>query len=379
MYGYEIVSCMEYTICHLTTGHSADDVRIFYKECLSLSVVNNYRVIICAPGTIPTGSNVIHYKISKPPSSRLIRFINSQLIFIKLIFKIRADVWHIHDPELLPVAVLLTYLKRRVIWDSHEDYYSQFQSKINYRRYIPIYIRPIVRRTVTFLLSQIDQKAFGIVGPSASIIEKYQNPNATLIGNGALLNDFSSCAPKFENNIVLFTGQLDSSHCYREIVDAIANIPKLKLVVATRIFNKKEIDYSSQILKHRFQYLGWLGRENLSGVISNSSIGLVTYSFNLNHQDNQPNKFYEFCAAGLPILATPTLFNNNLVENSNGGILSSGYDSKSIELALLKLISSESDWHNYSESGRDWAKKNGDWAVSESSLLKLYSKILQNY
>jgi glycosyltransferase involved in cell wall biosynthesis len=369
---------MKYTICHLSTGHNADDVRIFFKECISLSKVKNYKVIICAPGSIPPGSGVIHFKISNPVSSRLIRFINSQLIFLKLIFKIRADVWHIHDPELLPVAVILTYMKRRVIWDSHEDYYLQFKSNINYRKYIPNYLRPIFRYTVYFLLNRIDQKAAGIVGPSVSIIEKYSNPNVKLVGNEALLKDFSSCAPKFKNNTVLFIGQLDSSHCYREIVDAVFDIPELKLVVATKVFNKREIDYSSLILNHRFQYLGWLDRENLSAAISDSSVGLVTYNYNLNHSDNQPNKFYEFCAAGLPILATPTLFNNNLIKNSKAGVLTSGYESKSIKIALLELLSSEKYWLNCSESGRDWAKINGSWAESESSLLKLYAKVLEN-
>ena len=367
---------MEYTICHVSVSHNADDVRIFHKECLSLSRVNNYKVILCAPGNIPLGSDVIHYKISRPATLRLIRLIKSQIIFIGLIIKFRADVWHIHDPELLPIAVMLSYFKRRVIWDSHEDYHKQFQSKISYRKYIPNYIRPIVRITLRFFLTRIDRRAAGIIAPTASIIKNYRNPNATLVGNEALLEEFSSCTPKFENNTVLFIGQIDSSHCYREIVDAISNLPELKLNVATRVFHEKDIDYSSRMLKERFQYLGFLGRENLSAAISDSSIGLVTYSFSLNHLDNQPNKFYEFCAAGLPILATPTPFNNNLIKYSKGGVLTSGYDSKSIEIALLKLISSKTNWLYYSGSGRDWAKINGNWTVSESALLKLYLRVL---
>ena len=98
----------------------------------------------------------------------------------------------------------------------------------------------------------------------------------------------------------------------------------------------------------------------------------------MNHLDNQPNKFYEFCAAGLPVLATPTLFNNNLIKNSKAGVLARGFESKSITIALLELLSSEKYWLNCSESGRNWAQLNGSWAKSESSLLKLYAKVLQN-
>ena len=95
------------------------------------------------------------------------------------------------------------------------------------------------------------------------------------------------------------------------------------------------------------------------------------------YQDNQPNKFFEFCAAGLPILATPTKFNENLIKNSKAGILARGFDSEAIELALLEITSSEQYWLKYSRSGKNWVKINGDWAKSESALFRLYSKAIQ--
>jgi glycosyltransferase involved in cell wall biosynthesis len=367
---------MEYIICHLTTAHNADDVRIFYKECLSLSNIANYKVIICAPGSIPSNNKVIHYRISKAKSFRLIRFIHSQFITLKVIFKIKPNVWHIHDPELLPVASLLVLMKQKVVWDSHEDYYKQFSSSVNYRTYIPSFFQPIIRFFVTQLLNYIDQKAVGIVCATESIAEKYQNKNTIIVGNEAILRDFGSCRPNFKNKSVLFIGQPSSSHCYMEIVEAVANIPELKLVVACKKFDKSLIDFSVKILENRFEYVGWLDRKNLSRAISDSSIGLLTYKNHPNHQDNKPNKFYEFCAAGLPILATPTIFNNDLINKSMSGVLSRGFDSKSLELGLLELISSEQNWTTYSTAAKRWVEENGSWSKSELVLLDLYGKIL---
>jgi len=367
---------MKHTICHLTTAHNADDVRIFYKECLSLSKIADYKVIICAPGSIPSGNKVIHYRISKAPPFRLIRFIHSQIISLKVIFKIQSDVWHIHDPELLPIASLLVLMKQRVVWDSHEDYFKQFSSSVNYRTYIPNYLQPIIRFIVTQLLNYIDRKAIGIVCATASIAGKYQNKNTIIVGNEAILSDFGLCEPNFKNMSVLFIGQPSSSHCYMEVVEAVSNVPELKLVVACKNFDKSLIDYSIKTLGHRFKYVGWLDRKNLSVAISESSIGLLTYKNHPNHQDNKPNKFYEFCAAGLPILATPTIFNDYLINKSMSGVLSKAFDSKSLELGLIELILSEQNWIKYSISAKNWVQENGSWSKSELALLDLYQKIL---
>jgi len=368
---------VRYTICHLTTVHQADDVRIFYKECLSLSRMENYKVIICASGNIPTYENIVHYEISKARSFRPLRLILSNLIALKLLTKIKADIWHIHDPELLPVAALLIFFNHNVIWDSHEDYFFQFKSNINYRIYIPKIFRPIVKLIVFSLLNYIDKNAAGIIGATNIIAKKYTNSNVEIVGNEAVLSEFTLCTPKFKSKTVIYIGQPSSSQCYREVVNAISKVPDLKLIVACKEFRESEMNYSLEVLSQRFEYLGWLDRIELSEAISNSSIGLVTYSNNLNHQDNQPNKFFEFCAAGLPILATPTKFNENLIKNSKAGILARGFDSEAIELALLEITSSEQYWLKYSRSGKNWVKINGDWAKSESALFRLYSKAIQ--
>ncbi len=360
----------------MTTVHQADDVRIFYKECISLSKIQNYKVIIVASGKIPRSKNITHYRIPKAKSFRPLRILISQLTAIVSVIKIKADVWHIHDPELLPIAALLIFFKQQVIWDSHEDYFSQFESSLNYRRYIPIFLHPIIRYIVTSLLLYIDKSAAGIVCATIGIAKKYRNKNVEIVGNEVVLGEFQLYKPKFKSKTVVYTGQPSSNQCYREVVEAISKIPEFKLVVACRDFSRSELNYSENTLSHRFQFLGWLDRDELSNVLANSTVGLVTYSNSLIHQDNQPNKFYEFCAVGLPILATPTNSNKTLIKNSKAGILANGFDSNSIRLALLELISSEELWLTYSDSGKNWFKTNGNWAKSETALHKLYAKVL---
>ena len=367
---------MKYTICHLTVAHKADDVRIFTKQCVSLSKIKDFKVFLCSPGVLPLGSNVVHFKIPEPNSSRIKRIIKSQLIALNTISRIKADVWHIHDPELLPVASLLILMKKRVIWDSHENYHNQFNLRVNYRDYIPKYIKGGVNLVVRFFLKFVDKNAHGVVCATQLIAEKYSNPNRVIVGNEAILGEFKLCKPQYGNSRVIFIGSPNLQSCYKEVVDAIARIPELKLVVGSKYFNENLLEYSREVLNSRFEYKGWLARNELVDEISKSSIGLVTYGYNLNHQDNKPNKFFEFCAAGLPIVATPTPFMNDLISSSQAGVLSMDFTSSSIEKALIELVTSENKWLDHSKSGKSWSARHGDWLKSESELLKLYFKIL---
>jgi glycosyltransferase involved in cell wall biosynthesis len=367
-----------YTICHLTTVHQADDVRIFYKECLSLSRMENYKVMICAAGNIPSYENIVHYKIAKARSFRPLRFIVSNMVVLKLLTKVKADIWHIHDPELLPVAALLIFFNHKVIWDSHEDYFFQFKSNKNYRNYIPKILYPIVKQIFFLFLNYIDKNAAGIIGATNIIAKRYSNRNVEIVGNEAVLSEFSLCTPKFKNKTVIYIGQPSSNQCYEEVVKAVSKVPDLRLTVACREFRESDMRFSLEFLSQRFEYLGWLDRSKLSKAISNSTIGLVTYSNNLNHQDNQPNKFYEFCASGLPIVATPTKSNSDLINDSKAGILAQGFDSEAIAQALFEITSSEQNWLNYSQLGKNWVTKNGNWIKSEIALHRVYSNALSN-
>ena len=367
---------MKYTICHLTVAHQANDARILAKECESLARNDNYKVILCAPGNILSKSKILHYKLPDASASRLKRFVFSQFIGLKSICHIKADVWHIHDLELLPVACSLILLRKKVIWDSHEDYFNQFGSQVNYRSYIPKYLRPLARFIVFFFLKYIDKNASAIIAPTQNVSAKYSNSNLSLVGNEAILEEFYLCNPKFKSNNVLFIGSPSPASCFKEIVDAIARIPELRLVVASQHFSKVQLDYSIEKLNSKFEYKGWLDRKDLAEAISKSLIGLVTYSQNKNHHDNQPTKFYEFCAAGLPILATPTPFNNELIKLSKAGVLSRDYGSDSIMAGLKELISSKQKWLGYSTSGKVWSINSGNWAKSEAELLRAYSSIL---
>ncbi|MBK6951734.1 MAG: glycosyltransferase [Crocinitomicaceae bacterium] len=131
-------------IAHLTSAHQDGDVRIFHKECVSLAKAG-YDVSMIIPNTasrVEKGVNIISFQIKK--GSRMFRAIKAVNRVYKEALKLNAHVYHLHDPELLRIALKLKRKGKIVIYDAHEDLPRQVLSKS--------YIPKIFRSLISFFL-----------------------------------------------------------------------------------------------------------------------------------------------------------------------------------------------------------------------------------
>ena len=94
-------------IAHLTSAHPRDDIRIYRKMCCSLAT--RYQVsLVVADGkgneTTDTGVKVVDV-------GRLTGRIARMTKTVKKVFQralaLNADLYHLHDPELIPVGLKL--------------------------------------------------------------------------------------------------------------------------------------------------------------------------------------------------------------------------------------------------------------------------------
>jgi glycosyltransferase involved in cell wall biosynthesis len=361
-------------VVHVTTSHAADDVRIFERECRSLAASGSYDVFLAAHGSIPSDRGVTLIPFPSPPTSRAGRFASGPYKAIALARVLDADIWHFHDPELLPVALRLAHSGRRVIWDAHEDYLAQF-TEAGAKSWIPRGMRGLVLKGMTALLSAVDRGAAAVVAATPRIASRYTNSRTVVVGNEARLEDFDGCRPDFAARRVLFTGSLGTGHLFPEIVDAIAGIPDVTLAVAGRTPDSTAWANAKSRLGERVVHLGWLDRTCLADAISKSSVGLVTYANLPPYDVAAPTKLFEFSAAGLPGIATPNRSNADFVQHGAGAFLSRGFSASDISETIASALSDRESWVNASLRGREWAASEGSWAASETRLLELYRRV----
>ena len=151
-------------VCHLTSVHSSDDTRVFHKECVSLARAG-YDVTLVAPGESREELGVHIVGVGEKPVGTLNRLTSP---FVKYAYEaalaLDCELYHLHDPELLPYALKLKRHGKTVIFDSHEFYSLLIQEK----GYIPGFLKKPASRIYGALEAGVFKKLDAVIIPCTS-------------------------------------------------------------------------------------------------------------------------------------------------------------------------------------------------------------------
>src|SRR5262245_9890995 len=106
-------------VCVLTSVHRPDDHRL-RKECRSL-LGAGFEVAMVAPWHRNDTIDDIPVHAVPVPAHRSDRMTRTVWEVYRAGLAQHADIYHLHDPELLPIGLLLKIRGRDVIYDAHED------------------------------------------------------------------------------------------------------------------------------------------------------------------------------------------------------------------------------------------------------------------
>lgn len=360
------------TVLHISTSHQASDVRIYHKECRSLAQAG-YNVTLAAGPKYPTREEVKILPLSQVPKSQSKRLASGMYRGWVTSLLVQYDILHIHDLELLPAGIWAARSGKAVIWDAHEDYVRRFSG--DWEHTSSSWKAPLVDRPMSALLKRMDALAAGVIVTTERDALTYSNPRTVIVANEARLEDYADVRPVATSRRALFVGTPTAFQMFDEVVEAVAGIPELTLAVAGLNADAPEARAAATTLGSRLECLGWLNREQLGEAMTSSLIGFATIADLPEGTANSSNKVFEFGAAGLPTVMTPTPM--NLSHGRSGGhvYMADDFTAAAIGAALQAAVDDPEVWTAKSARGRDWAAEKGSWATSERRLLDLYDLV----
>uniref|UniRef100_UPI0040472D65 glycosyltransferase n=1 Tax=Algoriphagus sp. TaxID=1872435 RepID=UPI0040472D65 len=371
---------MLYKITHLTSAHTRYDTRIFLKMCCSLSKVNNYKItLVVADGNgneIINNVSIIDVGINS--GSRIYRITNTVNRVYQKAKELDSDIYHLHDPELLPIGLKIKKLGKKIIFDAHEDLPKQLLSK------------PYLNRLNSFLLAKIMElyekytlKNYTFIITATPVIRnKFLkiNKNCLDINNYPLLEELSCETPWGERkDEVCYVGGISKIRGIYEIINALVFTTNTKLnLVGT--FNEKNLEQFTKSLLgwEKVNNLKYLGRNDVRIVMSQSKAGIVTFHPSPNHIDSQPNKIFEYMSAGLPVIASNFPLWKKIVEGNNCGICVDPLKPKAIADAIEYIITDSKKSQLMGKNGKKAVLEKYNWKVEETKLIKIYNDILND-
>lgn len=362
------------TVCHFTSVHQHDDVRIFHKQCLTLSK-NGFVVHIVAPEApdLLVGSIRLH-GVRGRHQSRLLRMISTMVKTGWVAWKLDADVYHFHDPELIPAGLLLKLLKKRVLYDVHEDYPEDILTK----EWIPQHLRKRVSHLFNTLEQWAARQFDGVIAATPAIAQKFKAPvRCVTINNYPLVDENLAFGlnEAGEKQFVCYVGLISRIRGIVPLVEALsyAKIP-LALVGA---FAPPELRNEVTRLEgwHYVRDYGYLSRTDAAAVMKRSLAGIVTFLPGPNHGQSQPNKMFEYMAAGLPIIASNFPLWRELIEGNQCGICVDPSDPWAIADALQRLAADPAMARTMGANGTKAVFSRYNWEKEAEKLLILYRSV----
>ncbi|WLI38563.1 glycosyltransferase family 4 protein [Pseudomonas hefeiensis] len=363
-------------VAHVTSVHSRYDIRIFRKECRTLAA-NGYDVfLVVADGKgdeISDGVKIIDAGLLRGRLNRIFRTTRNVLRRSK---ELNADIYHLHDPELLPIGLKLKKQGKVVIFDSHEDVPKQLLSKP--------YLSPTIRRLVSVAFSFFERfacpKLDGILTATPFIRDKFFaiNPNTLDINNFPMIGELDADVPwDQKKNEICYVGGITSIRGIREVVTALKYVKgdvRLNLVGG---FSEPGLEAESKQLEgwSFVNQCGQLGRAEVREVLGRSIAGLVTFHPLPNHVDAQPNKMFEYMSSGIPVIASNFPLWREIIEGNDCGICVDPLDSKAIAECIDYLLGNPDRAKQMGLNGQKAVFAHYNWDVEGRKLLNYYSDL----
>ncbi len=370
-----------YKVCHFASVHTTTDTRVFHRECVSLA--EHFDVTYIGIGNKSEYKNGVNIIGIPKPQSRVHRlFFTTWKVFV-LAWKQHADIYHIHDAELIPFAALLRLKGKKVIYDIHENTYEDIMHKPwihSYLRWILAFLFKILEWIASHTMSIV------LVIARPEFAQKFTTyKRSVIVQNFATFSQFTPYRNTQrkelpEANLFYMGTVFDYYYDLIPVVNALYILQQKGLIINFHcvgytgsyiedVLSKTEY---YQAIKHQLHFYGYMSSDKGYLISKTCKVGLCLKNQPEKVLVSHERKFFEYMAAGLPILSCNHHIYKEVIDTCSIGRYVDLTDEIAIANVLQELFFGNADLDQYASNGVSVAESTFNWELEKQKLIDLY-------
>lgn len=360
---------------HLTSVHPIGDNRIFYREAKGLADAGyDVALVVGRPPHGPVaGVPVIGVGL---PRHRVDRATRTVWKVFRAARRERAQIYHLHDPELLWAGLLLKLFGHRVVYDVHEDAPKQIMNKV----WIPWWAKRILSTGTALVERAAAAVLDGVVAATPSIAERFPAGKTVVVQNFPRLAAATGRRDVPDRpHTFAYTGQLMGVQGVREIAATAALLPPdLGDAVVAGSFDNEALEREVRASEgwKRIRFLGRITPDEVLDVIHSARCGLVIDHPISNYLESYSTKMFEYMACGVPVVCSDFPFWTQLVGDADCGVTVDPMDPHAVAKAVEALCRDSEEARRLGENGRRAILERYNWENEFAKLDALYRRIV---
>ena len=334
---------------------------------------------IVAPHSEDTQRDGVEIKAVPVPRTRSERMSLTLWRVFRCALSTNASVFHFHDPELIPVGMLLKLLGKRVVYDVHEDVPADILDK----SWIAPSLRWPIARAAAWTETLAACRFDAIVAATPRIADSFPNIKTLTVQNFPQVNvqvDAETTPYGDREPLISYVGGISELRGAWEMIEAMGllseSVPARLQLAGCFDPPESQQKLASKPGWERVDFLGWLSPAEVRELLGRSCLGVVVFHPIENHVMSQPNKLFEYMSAGLPVVASDFPLWRSIIQEARCGILVHPIKPTAIAEAIRWLLERPTEAEAMGHRGREAVRRIYNWENEEQKLVELYARLM---